>query len=59
MYIEQTDTNENGIHATHEETENIYRGLFLVLNAEKDSNRQKQIRKQISAIEKFNTKIEY
>lgn len=59
MYIEQTDTNEYGIHATNEETENIYRGLFLVLNAEKEADKKAQIRKQITVIEKLNPKIEY
>lgn len=59
MYIEETDKNEYGIHSTFEEIENIYRGLFLVLNLENDPERKSQIRKQINAIESINPKIEY
>ncbi len=59
MYIEETDENEYAIHSTFEETENIYRGLFLVLNLENDPKRKSQIRKQINAIESINLKIEY
>jgi len=59
MYTELASKNEYVIHCTPTELENIYFGLFLALNTEKDRSRKKEIRKQITAIETINPKIEF
>jgi hypothetical protein len=58
MYIEQTSKNEFALHGTSKDLANIYKGLILAFNQEKDNTQIKeQMSRQIIAFKPLTHKI--